>query len=105
MIDQKLLGNRIKSLRIQKGLSQEKLGELAGLNGKYFGEVERGNSNISITNLSKLADVLEVPFLSLLTLEHEQDRSELVKELHKMIDAAGDTQLKTIYRILEAVLR
>jgi transcriptional regulator with XRE-family HTH domain len=105
MIDQKLLGNRIKSLRVKKGLSQDKLGELSGLNGKYLGEVERGNSNISIMNLSKISDVLEVPFLSLLTIEHEQDRAELVKELHQMIDEADDGQLKIIYRLLEAVLR
>ena len=105
MIDQKLLGSRIKSLRVQKGLSQDKLGELSGLNGKYLGEVERGNSNISITNLSKLSDVLEVPFLSMLNIEHEQDRTELVKELHQMIDGADDSQLKIIYRVLEAILR
>ena len=105
MIDQKLLGNRIKSLRVHKGLSQDKLGEFAGLNGKYLGEVERGNSNISITNLSKISDVLDVPFLSLLNTEHEQDRAELVKELHQMIDGADDGQLKTIYRVLEAVIR
>ena len=105
MIDQKLLGSRIKSLRVQKGLSQDKLGELSGMNGKYLGEVERGNSNISITNLSKLSDVLEVPFLSLLNIEHEQDRAELVKELHQMIDGADDGQLKITYRILDAVLR
>ena len=105
MIDQKLLGNRIKLLRVRKGLSQDKLGELSGLNGKYLGEVERGNSNISITNLSKLSDVLEVPFLSLLNIEHEQDRAELVKELHQMIDSSDDAQLKTIYRVLDSILR
>jgi Predicted transcriptional regulators len=105
MIDQKLLGNRIKSLRTLKGLSQDKLGELSGMNGKYLGEVERGNSNISIMNLSKVADVLEVPFLSLLAIDHERDREELVKELHQMIDGADDGQLKIIYRVLEAVTR
>lgn len=105
MIDQKLLGNRIRSLRVQKGFSQDKLGELAGLNGKYLGEVERGNSNISITNLSRLADVLDVPLLSLMAVEHERDRVELTDELHRMIDDADDTQLKIIYRVLEAILR
>jgi len=105
MIDQKLLGSRIKSLRVQKGLSQDKLGELSGLNGKYLGEVERGNSNISITNLSKISDVLGVPFLSMLNIEHEQDRAELVKELNQMIDGADDGQLKIIYRVIEAVMR
>lgn len=105
MLDQKLLGNRIKSLRVQKGLSQDKLGELAGLNGKYLGEVERGNSNISILKLSQLADVLEVPVLSLLDVEHERERTELVRELHQMIDQADDGQLKVLYRIIEAVIR
>ena len=105
MIDQKLLGNRIKSLRSLKGLSQDKLGELSGMNGKYLGEVERGNSNISIMNLSKVADVLDVPFLSLLAIDHERDREELVKELHQMIDGADDARLKLIYRVLEAVIR
>jgi Predicted transcriptional regulators len=105
MIDQKLLGSRIKSLRVQKSLSQDKLGELSGMNGKYLGEVERGNSNISIMNLSKVADVLEVPFLSLLSIDHERDREELVKELHQMIDGADDGQVKLIYRVLEAVTR
>jgi len=105
MFDQKLLGNRIKALRVQKGLSQDKLGELAGLNGKYLGEVERGNSNISVTNLSKLADVLEVPLLSIMDVEHERNREELVKELHQMIDGADDAQLKIIYRVIEAVMR
>lgn len=105
MFDQKKLGSRIKALRVQKDLSQDKLGELAGMNGKYLGEVERGNSNISIANLSKLADVLEVPLLAVLTTEHEQNREQLVEDLHLMIDGADDTQLKVIYRLIEAVTR
>jgi transcriptional regulator with XRE-family HTH domain len=105
MIDQKLLGNRIKSLRVQKRLSQDKLGELAELNGKYLGEVERGAANISIVNLSKLADVLHVPLLALLSAEHERPRPELVSELHKLIDETDDARLKIIYRVIEAVTR
>jgi transcriptional regulator with XRE-family HTH domain len=105
MFDQKLLGNRIKALRVQKGLSQDKFGELAGLNGKYLGEVERGNSNISITNLSKLAEVLEIPLLSLLAFNHEQSRPELLADLHHLLETADDTQLKIIHRLVEAVTR
>ena len=105
MFEQKLLGNRIKSLRVQKGLSQDKLGELAGLNGKYLGEVERGNSNISVTNLSKLAEALEVPLISLLTMNHEKTRDELLSDLHKLLNTADDSQLKVIHRLIEAVTR
>ena len=105
MFDQKLLGCRIRSLRVQRGLSQDRLGELAGLNGKYLGEVERGSSNISIVNLSKLADVLRVPLLSLLSIDHERDRDELLKELNNLLEGADDAQLKVIYRVIEAVVR
>ena len=105
MFDQKLLGSRIKVLRIQKGLSQDKLSELAGLNGKYLGEVERGSANISIVNLSKLADALDVPLPSLLTAAHERPRPELVAEIRKLIDTADDTQIKILYRIIDAVTR
>jgi len=105
MFDQKLLGCRIRSLRLQRGLSQDRLGELAGLNGKYLGEVERGSSNISIVNLSKLAEVLSVPLLSLLSIDHEQGRDELLKDLNSLLEGADDVQLKVIYRVIEAVVR
>lgn len=54
-------------------------------------------------NLFKWADVLEVQFLLLLNIE--QDRAELVKELHQMIDGADDGQIKIIYKVIEAVIR
>jgi transcriptional regulator with XRE-family HTH domain len=105
MLDQKLLGNRIRSLRVLKALSQDKLSELAGLSGKYLGEVERGAANISIVNLSKLADALNVPLLSLLSAEHERPRPELIAELHALLNETDDAQLKILYRIIEAVTR
>ena len=105
MFDPRKLGSRIKALRVQKGWTQDKLAEQAGLNGKYLGEVERGNSNISILNLSKLAYVLDVPLLSVLTIDHEQDRKQIINDLHKLIDGSDDAQLKIIYRIIESVTR
>ncbi|MFN3477313.1 MAG: helix-turn-helix transcriptional regulator [Candidatus Methylomirabilales bacterium] len=38
-----LLGRRIKALRVRRELTQEALGERAGLNYKYLGAIERGN--------------------------------------------------------------
>ncbi|MDR0827531.1 MAG: helix-turn-helix domain-containing protein [Desulfovibrio sp.] len=105
MVDPKQLGNRIKALRINNHLSQEKLAENAGLNGKYLGEVERGKANISILNLSRLADVLHLPLLSLLTMEHERSREMLISELTDLLGVVDDRQLKIIYRIVEAVAR
>jgi len=53
-------------IRAQKGISQEKLADLAGLHRTYVGSVERGERNISIDNIEKLANALEVKISSLI---------------------------------------
>lgn len=57
----KFLGQRLRALRKERGLSQERLGALSGLSGKFIGEVERGEKSISIDSLYHVAVALEVP--------------------------------------------
>jgi transcriptional regulator with XRE-family HTH domain len=54
------LGGRIRLLREQRGLSQEKLAERAGLTSKFLGEVERIETNPSTTSIARLAAALSV---------------------------------------------
>jgi transcriptional regulator with XRE-family HTH domain len=54
------LGDRLKGLRAQRGLSQEQLAERAGLTAKFLGEVERVEANPSATTVARLADALSV---------------------------------------------
>lgn len=54
------LGTRIKELRNQKGLSQEKFALDIGMDRTYFASVEAGKRNIAIINIKKIADGLGV---------------------------------------------
>lgn len=56
----KQLGDRIKQLRIQKGLSQEKFALSISMDRTYFASVESGKRNISILNIKKIADGLGI---------------------------------------------
>jgi transcriptional regulator with XRE-family HTH domain len=54
------LGKRIRELRIQTGLSQEKFALKIGMDRTYFASVEAGKRNIAICNIEKIADGLGV---------------------------------------------
>ena len=54
------LARNLRLIRARKGISQEALADLAGLHRTYVGSVERGERNISIDNIEKLAHALGV---------------------------------------------
>lgn len=55
-----LVGKRVRELRNSIGISQEELADLAGLDRTYITSVECGKRNISIVNIEKLANALQV---------------------------------------------
>ena len=52
------IGNKIREIRIKKGLSQEKLALLSDLDRTYIPGIENGKRNISITVLKKISNAL-----------------------------------------------
>lgn len=65
-------GDAVRRLRLGRGWSQERLAELAGLNRTYLGDVERGERNVSLRNIQRIARAFD---LDLAGLMREVDRS------------------------------
>lgn len=59
-------GDQLRRIRTSKGVSQEQLASLSGLDRSYVGSVERGERNISLENIFRLAEALGVPASELL---------------------------------------
>lgn len=56
----KNFGKRIRALRKERGISQERLALMSGLDRSYVGGVERGERNVSILNIWRLAEALKM---------------------------------------------
>jgi XRE family aerobic/anaerobic benzoate catabolism transcriptional regulator len=97
---QKRLGNRIKSLREGRSLTQRELAEQAGLSEKYLGEVERGICNVTLEFLSKLAEALNIPMTAILENDHEQNREQLVAAIIRMAPELSEKDAQIAYRML-----
>jgi transcriptional regulator with XRE-family HTH domain len=69
-----LFAHNLRLVRQSKGISQERLAELADLHRTYISSVERGERNITIDNMERLATALGVGLTSLLEQKLETPR-------------------------------
>ena len=65
----KVFGRNLRKYRKEKGISQEKLAEMAGLHRTYISDIERFQRSISLNNIQRIADALEIETYKLLKEE------------------------------------
>ena len=56
----RLVGQRVRQLRTERGLTQEAMGEF-GFDSRYYQRIESGERNVTLKTLNKLARVFKVP--------------------------------------------
>jgi len=68
LISRTLLAANLRRLRHGRGWSQEQLAEHCGLHRTYIGAIERGERNVSLDSLDRLAQALHIPVSALLDI-------------------------------------
>jgi transcriptional regulator with XRE-family HTH domain len=58
-------GQGVRELRTKRGFTQESFAEVCGLHRTYVGSIERGERNVSLENLERIATALEVEIADL----------------------------------------
>jgi len=101
----KFLGQRLRTLRKQRALSQERLGERSGLSGKFIGEVERGEKSISIDSLYRVSVALEIPLRDLADIgERASIPSEDAEKIYALLSGRRRADdLRRAYDVLRAM--
>ncbi|MBA2937061.1 helix-turn-helix transcriptional regulator [Paenibacillus sp. CGMCC 1.16610] len=106
------LGETIRNLRKLKGLSQEELGEMSGFHFTYIGGLERGERNISLTNLEKVAACLSVTLSDLFSSAESNDEKTYTSihesatlEITSTLQRLNDSEITMFRNILREVLK
>ncbi len=97
----KLIGNRIKTLRRARGMSQEELAETISMNTKYLSSIERGKANPTLDTFMKMADALKVGIPELFNIEYEP--KELAQLIAGLIGEGDKTKLQLAAKVLNAI--
>lgn len=99
------IGKRIRELRTKAKLSQEQVAERADISEKHIGDIERGNVNVSIVILERIAKALDAGLEELLDCAHHAPRRALEEELASRLRTAKEEDVRLAYRILMSILR
>jgi len=102
----KELGEKIKRIRKQRGLTQNQLSEMVDISTRNLSNIELGLNFVKAETLDKIIDSLNISTEELFANSHIKNKNELLCEIDKFIDKAkNDTKtLEKVYKILKCLV-
>ncbi|OME94986.1 MULTISPECIES: helix-turn-helix domain-containing protein [Paenibacillus] len=106
----KLVGERLRTLRKEKGYTQESLSETSGIHVTYISDIERGERNISMETLEKVIIALDVSPIEVFRIEGIEDIEEradkrlLIGALNSLLAGRQTAEVQMILRLAKDVL-
>jgi len=104
------VGERIRTLRKEKGYSQEVLAEKAEVHPTYLSDIERGERNISMETLEKIITALDINAVDLFRfegiegIEERTDKKELMDAINALLAGRRTEEIQMILRLAKDVL-
>lgn len=97
----KIIGQRIRNYRTQKGLSQEKLAELAGCHPTYIGQLERGEKNATLESVEKIASAMDISLSELFDKLGKSDGNNIAAKCYDLVASKNEAEQKQLYKMLQ----
>ena len=97
----KIIGQRIRNYRTQKGLSQEKLAELAGCHPTYIGQLERGEKNATLESVEKIASAMDISLSKLFDKLGKSGGDNIAAKCYDLVASKNEAEQKQLYKMLQ----
>ena len=97
----KIIGQRIRNYRTQKGLSQEKLAELAACHPTYIGQLERGEKNATLESVEKIASAMDISLSELFDKLGKSGGDNIAAKCYDLVASKNEAEQKQLYKMLQ----
>ena len=94
-----LLGKRVAQLRINRGLTQDKLAELTNYSTNHIAKLESARTNPSFDLIVAIAKALQIEIKELFSFKEQESVEYIKQEFQKIIDSSDAETLKFLYKI------
>ena len=97
----KIIGQRIRNYRTQKGLSQERLAELAGCQTTYIEQLERGEKNVTLESVEKIASAMDISLSELFDKLGKSGSNNIAAKCYDLVASKNEAEQKQLYKMLQ----
>ncbi|MBW4079921.1 helix-turn-helix domain-containing protein [Paenibacillus sp. S150] len=103
----KQIGEKVRHYRNLKGLTQEQLAEVVGTYGTYIGRLERGEQNVQLETLEKIADALQISVYALFNhpqFDHLRNQEWIWQVIH-LLEEQPLSEQERAFRVLNEMFK
>lgn len=98
--EKKYIGNKIRTYRKKRKLTQEQLAELVGLCEKHIGQIERGAYSPTLSNFFKITKVLQIDLSEFGLCYTNEETNTLRSDVINILYNASDKELHLYHNII-----
>jgi len=100
-LNYKLIGVRVRAVRVKKGITQEKLSEQVGISPQHYSKIESGGTKLSLPCLVRICNALEITPDEILMDSVNKGTPELIKEAAEFFSGCSKDEIYLILSIAE----
>ena len=103
LLDFKLIGERIKSARKEKGYTQENISERLGVATVYLSRIETGKAKVSLKRLAEIAQILDKNISEFVTGTKFEEKTYLEKDMSNLLATCSKKKQRLIYNVAKII--
>ena len=103
-LDYSIIGERLKSARLTRKLTQEQLAEKLDVSVAFLSRAERGNVKINLSRITQICDILDVSISNILTGTVSNSKDYLTEDFSNLLKDCPPDKIKLIYDIAKVII-